>query len=82
MLLDRIRGLYGEDKITAGFLSVVRKHRKEVFLYLDNSVVERTSDKTEQHFSIQSWLVKQRFKTKDELMRSSYLYHRYLSTGS
>ena len=82
IMLDRIRSLYGEDKIMAGFLSFVRKHRKEVFLYLDDSNVEKTSDKAEQHFSIQSWLLKHRFKTKDGLLRTSYWYHRYLSTGS
>ena len=82
IMLDRIRSLYGEDKIMAGFLSFVRKHRKEVFLYLDDSNVEKTSDKAEQHFSIQSWLLKHRFKTKDGLLRTSYWYHRYLSTGN
>ena len=75
IMLDRIRSLYGEDKIMAGFLSFVRKHRKEVFLYLDDSNVEKTSDKAEQHFSIQSWLLKHRFKTKDGLLRTSYWYH-------
>ena len=82
IMLDRIRSLYGDDKIMAGFLSFVMKHRNEVFLYLDNSVLEKTSDKAEQHFSIQSWPLKHRFKTKDGLLKTSYWFHRYLSTGS
>ena len=82
IMLDRIRSIYGEDKIMAGFLSFVRKHRKEVFLYLDDSMMEKTSDKAEQHFSIQSWLLMHRFKTKDGLLKTSYWYHRCLSTGS
>jgi hypothetical protein len=82
IMLDRIGSLYGGDRIMAGFLSFVRKHRKEVFLYLENPEVEKTSDLAEQHFSIQSWLFKHRFKTKQGLLRTSYWYHRYLSTGS
>ncbi|QRF75341.1 hypothetical protein Thermo_00837 [Thermoplasmatales archaeon] len=82
IMLDKIHSLYGEDKIMAGLLSFVTKHRKEVFLYLSNPEVEKTSDKAEQHFSIQSWLLKQRFKTKEGLLRTSYWYHKYLSTGS
>ncbi len=82
IMLDRIHSLYGEDRIMAGFLSFVKRCRKEVFLYLSNPEVEKTSDKAEQHFSIQSWLLKHRFKTKEGLLRTSYWYHRYLSTGS
>ena len=52
----------------------------KVFLYLYNHEVEKTSDKAEQHFSVQSWLFKHRFKTKDGLLRTSYWYHWYLST--
>ena len=82
IMLDKIRSLYGGDMIISGFLSFVRKHRKEVFLYLENHEVEKTSDKAEQHFSIQSWLLKHRFKTKQGLLNTSYWYHRYLSTRS
>ena len=82
IMLDKIRSLYGGDMIISGFLSFVRKHRKEVFLYLENPEVEKTSDIAEQHFSVQSWLLKHRFKTKEGLLRTSYLYHRYLSTRS
>ncbi len=52
------------------------------FLYLDDPEVEKTSDKAEQHFSVQSWLFKHRFKTKDGLLRTSYWYHWYLSMES
>ena len=82
IMLDKIRSLYGDDRIISGFLSFVRKHRKEVFLYLENPEVEKTSDLAEQHFSIQSWLLKHRFKTKQGLLNTSYWYHRYLSTRS
>ena len=82
IMLDKIRSLYGGDMIISGFLSFVRKHREEVFLYLENPEVEKTSDIAEQHFSVQSWLLKHRFKTKEGLLRTSYWYHRYLSTRS
>ena len=82
ILLYKIDSLYGEDSIIRSFLDFIRKHRKEVFLYLDDPEVEKTSDKAEQHFSIQSWLFKHRFKTKEGLLRTSYWYHWYLSTES
>ena len=82
IMLDRINSLYGGDRIMASFLKWVKKHRNEVFLYLQNPEVEKTSDLAEQHFSVQSWLLKHRFKTKEGLIRTSYWYHRYLSTGS
>jgi len=81
IMLEKIRSLYGEDRIMAGFLSFVKRRRKEVFLYLSNPEVEKTSDKAEQHFSIQSWLLKHLFKTKVGRSRTSYFYHRYLSSG-
>ena len=80
ILLYKLNSLYGEDSIIRSFLNFVRKNRKEVFLYLDNPEVEKTSDKAEQHFSVQSWLFKHRFKTNDGLLRTSYWYHWYLST--
>ena len=82
IVLYKLNSLYGEYQIIRSFLAFLRKHRKEVFLYLDNPGVEKTSDKAEQHFSVQSWLVKHRFKTKDGLLRTSYWYHWYLSTES
>ena len=67
--------------IMESFLTFVRNHRKGVFMYLQDPKVEKISDKAEQHFSVQSWLLKHRFKTKEGLIRTSYWYHRYLSTG-
>ena len=81
IMLEKINSLYGDDRIIESFLTFVRNHRKEVFLYLRDPEVEKTSNKAEQHFSIQSWLFKHRFKTKEGLIRTSYWYHRYLSTG-
>jgi hypothetical protein len=81
-ILYTLNSLYGDERIIASFLTFVRKHRNEVFLYLENPEVEKTSDLAEQHFSVQSWLLKHRFKTKEGLIRTSYWYHRYLSTGS
>ena len=81
IMLGKINSLYGDDRIIESFLTFARNHRKEVFLYLQDPKVEKTSDKAEQHFSIQSWLLKHRFKTKEGLIRTSYWYHRYLSTG-
>lgn len=81
IVLYKLNSLYCEDSIIRSFLSFVRKHRKEVLIYLDNPEVEKTSDKAEQHFSVQSWLFKHRFKTKDGLLRTFYWYNWYLSTG-
>ena len=80
ILLYKLNSLYGEDSIIRSCLNFVSKNKKEVFLYLDNPEVKKTSDKAEQHFSVQSWLFKHRFKTKDGLLRTSYWYHWYLST--
>jgi hypothetical protein len=80
IMLPLIRDLYSGDPTIRDFLSFLRKHRKEVFLYLSDPKVEKTSDKAEQHFSIMSWLLKHRFKTKEGLLRTSYWYHTYLST--
>ena len=54
---DYINGVYHEDPIIQSFLTFVKNNRKGVFLYLDNREVEKTSDKAEQHFSVQSWLL-------------------------
>jgi len=81
LILEKIESMYGEYPEIRKFLDFIRNHRKEVFLYLKNPEVEKTSDKAEQHFSIQLWLFKNRFKTKDGLLSTSYWYHRCLSTG-
>ena len=82
IMLDRLMSLYGDDPIIAGFLSFMKRYRKEVFLYLQDPMVEKTSDIAEQHFSIQSWLFKHRFKTKEGLLKTSFWYHHYLSTDN
>ena len=82
MMLEKITSLIGYDGIISNFLSFLKRHRKEVFLYLQDPMVEKTSDKAELHFSIQSWLLKHRFKTKEGLLRTSFWYHHYLSTGN
>ena len=64
IVLYKLNSLYGEDAIIRSLLNFIRKYKKEVFLYLDNPDVEKTSDKAEQDFSIQSWIFKHRFKTK------------------
>ena len=81
LILEKIESMYGEYAEIRKFLDFIRKHRNQVFLYLKNPEVEKTSDKAEQHFSIQSWLFKNRFKTEDGLLRTSYWYQRFLSTG-
>ena len=72
LILERIESMYGEYPEVRKFLDLIRKHRNEVFLCLKNPEVEKTSDKSEQHFSIQSWLFKKRFKTKEGLLRTSW----------
>jgi len=82
LIMEIMESMYGEYAEIRKFLDLIGKHRKEVFLYLKNPEVEKTSDRAEQHFSIQSWLFKHRFKTKEGLLRTSFWYHHYLSTGS
>ncbi|MHB1440310.1 MAG: hypothetical protein ACYCWK_06235 [Cuniculiplasma sp.] len=80
IIMEKLTSLYGGDDIISHFLDFVKEHRKEVFLYLENREVEKTSDLAEQHFSVMSWLFKHRFKTKRGLLKTSYWYHHYLST--
>jgi hypothetical protein len=82
IMLEKITSLYGYDPIIANFLSFLKRNRKEVFLYLQDPMVEKTSDIAEQHFSIQSWLFKHRFKTKEGLLKTSFWYHHYISTDN
>ena len=82
IMLEKITSLYGYDSIISNFLSFLKRYRKEVFLYLQDPMVEKTSDIAEQHFSIQSWLFKHRFKTKEGLLKTSFWYHHYLSTDN
>ena len=51
-MLEKITSLYGYDSIISNFLSFLKRYRKEVFLYLEDPMVEKTSDIAEQHFSI------------------------------
>ena len=82
IMLEKINSLYGYDSIISNFLSFLKRNRKEVFLYLQDPMVEKASDIAEQHFSIQSWLFKHRFKTKEGLLKTSFWYHHYLSTDN
>ncbi len=72
---------YGDDPIVSRFLSFIEDKRKEVFFYIENGLVEKTTGIVERHFSVMSWLLKHRFKTKEGLLRTSHWYHHYLSTG-
>jgi hypothetical protein len=74
--MKKMTGPYGGDMIICDFLDFVKKHRNDVFLYLRNPEVEKTSDKAEQHFSIQSWLFRNRFKTRDCKRRSRFVQNR------
>jgi len=64
IMLYKLNSLYGEYSIIKSFFAVVMKRSKEVFMYLENPEVEKTSDEAEQHLSLQSWLFRHRFKTK------------------
>ena len=70
---------YGDDPIISKFLSFIEENRGEVFLYLEDSNVEKTTGKVEQHFSMMSLLLKHRFKTKAGLLKMSYWHHHYLA---
>ena len=73
-ILDRY---YGDNPIISKFLSSLEENRAEVFLYLKDSNVEKTTGIAERHFSAMSWLLKHRFKTKEGLLRMSYWHHYY-----
>lgn len=62
--LEKISSLYGEDRIIASFMKFLIKQWNEMFLYINHPEVKKTSDKAEQHFSIHSWQLKHRSKTK------------------
>ena len=54
MILYKLNSLQGDDTIIASFLTFVRKYKKEVFLYLKNPEMEKTSNLAEQRLSAQS----------------------------
>lgn len=60
------------DPIIAKFLKQVREDRKEVFRYLYDPMVKRTTNVAEQHFSMRTELLKRRFKTNDRMIRTCY----------
>jgi hypothetical protein len=66
-----------DNAIISKFLSFLEENRAEVFLYLKDSNVEKTTGIAERHFSVMSWLLKHRFKTKEGLLRMSYWHHHY-----
>ena len=80
-ILDLLNSLYADEPIIQNFIDFVKRNRMEVFLYLRDGEVEKTSNIAEQHFSIMSWLFKNRFKTREGLLRTLYWYPHYLSTG-
>ena len=43
MILYKLNSLYGGDAAIGSFLAFVREHGREVFLYLKNPEVEKTS---------------------------------------
>ena len=42
LILEKIESMYGGYPEIRKFLDLIRKHRKEVFLYLKNPEVEKT----------------------------------------
>ena len=44
IMLENVNRLYGYDSIISNCLSFLKSHRKEVFLYLQDPMVEKTSD--------------------------------------
>lgn len=68
---------YGDDPIIYRFLTFLEEYREEVFLYLKDKKVEKTTGIAERHFSVMSWLLKHRFKTRDGLLKMSYWHHYY-----
>ena len=67
-MLDKIRNPYSWGRLLSRFLLFVKKHGKEVFMYLGEL-------QAEQYFSIQSWMLKHRFKMREGLLGTLYWYH-------
>ncbi len=57
------------------FLKYINRNRKEVFRYLDDANVNKTNNVAEHHFSVRSELLKNRFKTGQRFLKTSYCYH-------
>ena len=76
-IIGLLNRYYGDNPIISKFLSFLEENRAEVFLYLKDSNVEKTTGIAERHFSVMSWLLKHRFKTKECLLRMSYWHHYY-----
>jgi hypothetical protein len=53
-------------------LKELRRKRREIFQYLGYSNAGKTNNVAEHHFSIRSELLKRRFKTDHELLKTSY----------
>ncbi len=49
-----VRDLYSDDPIIGKFLSFVRKNRKIIFSYLEDTSVNTTNNVAEHHFSMRS----------------------------
>ena len=81
-IIGMLNNYYGDDPIISKFLSFLHENRREVFLYLEDRNVEKTTGKAEQHFSVMSWLLKHRFKTKTGLLKMSYWHHHYLALST
>ena len=77
-MLPTIRHLYGGDRIIGKFLNALDEHAEKFFLYLDDTLVSKTSNLAEQHFSMNSSIFKRRFKTKNGLLNTSSLYHEHV----
>ena len=75
-ILEIVRDLYSDHGIIMGFLTFLKRESSHVFRYLDDPLVDKTNNVPEHHFSVRSELLKNRFKTDDGLMRTSYWYHR------
>ena len=76
-IIGLLNRYYGDNPIISKFLSFLEENRAEVFLYLKDKNVEKTTGIAERHFSVMSWLLKHRFKTKEGLLRMSYWHHYY-----
>ncbi len=76
-IIGLLNRYYGDNPIISKFLSFLEENRAEVFLYLKDKNVEKTTGIAERHFSVMSWLLKHRFKTKEGLLRMSYWHHQY-----
>ena len=60
------------ETIITRFLAYLKKNHSRVFRYLDDPMINRINNVDEHHFYVRSELLKNRFKTDEVMLKTSY----------